>query len=202
MNVVVQKRKSWGKRIALITLLLVISAVILVGIWFFVGGGKSYIMRRIYPIQYKELVLQESTNNELDPALIFAVIRTESNFDPDAESHAGARGLMQIMPNTFSWLQSKRGETGSFTEDDLFVPDINVRYGSYYLSWLYQRYGVLETALAAYNAGPGKVDGWLADEEISADGKTLKNIPIGETRRYVESVTKYYKIYEELYDFS
>ena len=202
MNYTIKRKKSWGGRIVLILLAFVFFAALLTGMWFAIGGGREYIMKRAYPLEYEETVLEESKEAGLDPALVFAVIKTESNFDCEAESHAGARGLMQMMPETFVWLQSKRGESGAFTEEDLYTPAVNIRYGCYYLAWLCQRYEILETALAAYNAGPGNVDRWLADSETSVDGKNLSSIPIGETRRYVESVAGNYQVYKELYQIS
>ena len=119
-------------------------------------------------------------------ALILAVIKTESDFHPDAVSDAGAVGLMQLMPTTFAWLcEQKLCEPHN--KDEIFTPAVNIRYGTYYLAYLLERFGSLETALAAYNAGEGRVEEWLEDPGLSRNG-VLETVPFPETAAYIERV--------------
>ena len=128
-------------------------------------------------------------------------MKAESNFDPDATSHAGARGLMQITPDTFDWLQTKLREGVSYTADDLYTPRVNIRYGCKFLQILQDEYTEQVTALSAYNAGMGTVNRWLRDPSISEDGVELNRIPYPETERYVSAVLRNYQTYRELYEF-
>ena len=126
--------------------------------------------------------------------MILAVIRTESNFRPNAVSDAGAKGLMQLMPQTFLWLCEELQEPHSM--EKITDPETNVRFGTYYLSYLYEKFGSWRVALAAYNAGEGRVGEWLADPALTADG-TLRRIPYPETAAYVKKTLEYYTDYLE-----
>jgi Soluble lytic murein transglycosylase and related regulatory proteins (some contain LysM/invasin domains) len=151
--------------------------------------GEKYIKK------YEDEVLASSEEYGLDPALVFAVIRTESSFDPNAVSRAGAKGLMQIMPATAEWV-AFRTKT-EFDESRIFEPGYNINIGCHLLSYLLEKYnGDLRFALAAYNAGAGRVDSWLADPEYF-DGEEL-SIPFTETKNYVEKVLKAYEKYKEM----
>lgn len=149
------------------------------------------------PSQYAKAVKANAEEYSVPETLIFAVIKTESKFRSDAVSKAGAIGLMQMTPETFFWLSEKAGDDYS-DKNLLYNPEISIKYGTYYLSWLYSRFGSWETALAAYNAGHGKVDEWLKDDEYSKNG-VLVRIPFKETREYVDRVTKARDIYFKLY---
>ncbi len=165
------------------------------------SSGYRFFQKMLYPIKYEEIVGREAAANHVDPALVFAVIRAESSFRPDAKSGKDAYGLMQITEPTFEWLQTKMDDGQSYTVEDLYDPEVNIRYGCKLLSILTERYSSLETALCAYNAGMGRVGGWLADGELSSDGITLKEIPFPETENYVEKVVDSYGVYHELYQF-
>lgn len=151
-----------------------------------------------YPQKYSEYVERAADEYNLEPALIYAVIRTESNFSPNAESNAGAYGIMQVMPSSFEWLQSKRGCEGEYTADDLFNPEICIDYGCYLLKYFYDLYGDERSAVAAYNAG-FVVGDWLSDSDYSVDGKTLSKIPYPETSDYVDKVESSKEMYISLY---
>ena len=153
-------------------------------------------LRIVYPRKYIETVEHYSSVYGVPSGVIYAVIKTESNFNPHAVSSAGAVGVMQIMPSTFEWLMGLMGESHEVAA--LYDPEINIRYGTYLLRYLYDRYGQYETAFAAYNAGMGNVSEWLASEEYSKDGK-LVNIPFPETNKYVRLVTKRALQYEKIY---
>ncbi len=155
------------------------------------------LQKRFYPREYSEFVTKYSAEYNVPEALVYSVIHVESNFDPDAESHAGAKGLMQLVPDTLDWLSrllDEEAPTGEITD-----PETNIKYGTYYLRHLYDRFGSWDTALAAYNAGHGRVGNWLTDSRYSDDGVNLKNIPIEETRNYVNKVHDNLEHYNKLY---
>lgn len=135
----------------------------------------------------------------LDPAFVTAVIRNESSFRTEAVSSVGARGLMQMMPDTTEWIAGKLGDRYDF--DRLFDAETAIRYGCWYLGYLADLFGG-DTVLvcAAYHAGQGEVLGWLGDPDISPDGVSIpiSNIPISNTRTYTERVTKAYGVYDAL----
>jgi soluble lytic murein transglycosylase len=151
-----------------------------------------------YPQKYTDYVEKAAQDYSLDPALIYAVIRTESNFDPTAQSEAGAYGIMQVMPSSFEWLMEKRDTVGEYTAEDLFDPEVCIDYGSYLLKFFYDYYGTEQCAVAAYNAG-FVVSDWLEDSAYSSDGKTLNEIPYPETSSYVSKVETAKQKYIELY---
>ena len=149
----------------------------------------SWYARLRYPLEYGHILRGHAENYELDAALLAAVIYSESKFDPDAESSSGAIGLMQLLPNTAEGIALNTGGA-EFVIEDLYDPELNVRYGSFYLRRLLDRYDDLELVLAAYNAGQANVDDW-----ISAGGE----IQFPETREYVERVMDVREIYERAY---
>jgi soluble lytic murein transglycosylase len=142
-----------------------------------------------YPLRYEQIVRGHAHNYDLDPALLAAVIYQESKFKADARSSSGAIGLMQLLPATAQGIAVHTGGT-QFRTSDLYEPEINVRYGSWYLRHLLNRYGDERTALAAYNAGQDNVDRWRA----SGSG-----IEFAETRAYVKRVEELKKIYRRAY---
>lgn len=187
-----------GKRRALITVLavLLLLAGVLALVW---RSGYDALQKAAYPLKYEELVYQYAEMYELPPSLVFAVIRTESSFDPNAESLAGAKGLMQLVDSTYEWVYDRLiGDPRS--ADTIFEPEANVRCGCRLLQYLIKRFGNVETALAAYNAGSGKVTQWLKDPQYSDDGVTLKDIPYTETKNYVRRVVEAQKAYQEIYN--
>jgi soluble lytic murein transglycosylase len=142
----------------------------------------------VLPLKHEDVIRQQAQEKDLDPALIAGVIYTESHFR-HVTSHAGAVGLMQILPTTADYIAGKSGGT-QFEQGDLATPQLNIAYGSWYLSYLMHKYRDSEVlALAAYNAGPGKLDQWL--QTAAARGERFKvadHIPFAETRGYVEKV--------------
>lgn len=182
-----------ANKLKLISLLLILSVILIIIIVNTVKLG----VQTVYPRQYADIVEETAERFEIDESLLYALIKTESGFDKDAVSSVGAKGLTQITPDTFTWLQTKTGE--EYEENALFEPEISVYYGAYFLDMLLYEFGNTETALAAYHAGRGKVNEWLADPRISPDGKTLENIPYEDTSAYVKKVVRNYKKYEEIY---
>ena len=142
----------------------------------------------VLPLRHEDIIRQQAADKGLDPALIAGVIYTESRFR-DQTSHAGAKGLMQLMPSTADYIARKSGGT-RFQQGDLATPQINIAYGTWYLRYLLTKYhGNTVLALAAYNAGEGKVDQWwreAADRGENFDVAT--HIPFPETRAYVTKV--------------
>ena len=162
--------------------------------------AREHVQKQLYPRHYVEYVTRYAEQYDVPIQLVYAVIDTESGFRADATSSAGAIGLMQLMPTTFEWLteyQLKENLPARKISD----PEINVRYGVFYLRWLYDRYGHWPEACAAYNAGHGNVDAWLADDTMTdQDGRLLiAHIPLNETRAYVKRVQNAYHIYADLY---
>lgn len=179
-----------------------LAVVLLVaGIYYVVQYRRDMVYAQ-YPLKYEELIVSTAREFDLEPWHIAAVVRCESSFRERATSNVGARGLMQIMPDTGKWLAGKFGEEDTYTDDDLYDPAINLKYGAWYLKWLMDRYhGDRTLATAAYHAGQGTVDKWLANPEVSADGQTLSRIPYDSTGTYVRRVTTACEKYQELYDF-
>ena len=151
------------------------------------------------PLRHEDIIRQQAADKGLDPSLIAGVIYVESRFR-DQTSRAGAKGLMQILPSTADYIASKSGGT-AFEQGDLASPQINIAYGSWYLRYLLQHYHGNELlALAAYNAGEGKVDEWY--QQASARGEDFEvatHIPFPETRSYVGSVLEVRGRYRQEY---
>jgi len=191
-----RKKKSGCVGAVVVAVVLILCAAVFIYTDMF-SKIRIGIEHRIYPLKYEQEIIAAGEKYNLEPELIAAVIYAESKFQEDAVSDAGAKGMMQIMPETFLWLCEKRGE--SYSAEDLYDPFINIDYGAYYLSWLYEHFGDIYTACAAYNAGIGAVEGWLESEAYSSDGVTLRNIPYGETSGYVAKIQSAVNKYRELY---
>ena len=158
------------------------------------------IFKYFYPIKYEGNIITYSQRYDVDPHLVAAVIRTESNFKEDAVSHKAAIGLMQIMPETGIWI-AENMELKDFEVKKLDDPEINIAMGCWYLNNLNNEFeGNIELVLAAYNGGRGNVQKWLKDDQYSKDGKTIDNIPFEETDKYVKKVKTNYNIYLKLYN--
>ena len=180
-------KRMINKVVIFLILLFIISSVIGVAVY-----GK-------YPLYYKDDIGRSSKNHDIDPYLVAALIDVESNFNKDALSPKDARGLMQITEKTGEW-GFEQLEIEAFEKEKLFIPEVNIEIGTWYLQRLNQEFdGDLDLVLAAYNGGSGNVSKWLKNEEYSKDGKTLDNIPFKETENYVKKVNSGYKNYKKLY---
>jgi peptidoglycan lytic transglycosylase len=161
------------------------------------AGAFVYLQRAMppwyarlwYPLRYAAVVRQDAREDRLDAALLAAVIETESKFDPNAHSSAGAVGLMQLTPQTAQGIAEATGGT-RFRVSDLTSPELSIRYGAWYLRHLLDRYGDERLALAAYNAGEDNVDRWQRSHE---------GIQFPETRAYVDRVEHLKTIYRRAY---
>ena len=150
----------------------------------------------LYPIKYSSYVKKYAATYALPVSLVYSVINVESGFDKNAKSAVGAVGLMQLLLSTASEIAVKLGET--FNEQDLYNPEINIKYGCFYLNYLLNMFsGDVTNAVASYNAGFNKVISWLDNSEYSKNGK-LTNIPVSETKNYVRKVNNNLKIYKTI----
>jgi soluble lytic murein transglycosylase len=148
------------------------------------------------PLRHEDIIRQQAEDKRVDPALIAAVIYAESRFR-DQTSHAGAKGLMQILPSTARFIARRSGGT-AFRESDLADPQVNIAYGSWYLRYLLDRYGGSEPlALAAYNGGETNLDRWLARSARRDRAFTANDIPFSETRAYVDRVLRLQERYRD-----
>jgi soluble lytic murein transglycosylase len=175
------------RRVVPITVLVLAVAV---GAVYLRNGEPKWLDRIRYPLRYEQIVRGHAKNYDLDPALLAAVIYQESKFRADAKSNSGAIGLMQLRPETAEGIAIRTGGA-RFRVSDLYNPEINVRYGSWYLRHLLDKYGDEKDALAAYNAGQRNVDEWRAEG---------KSIQFPETRAYVERVEHLKHVYARAYD--
>ncbi|MBQ8183513.1 MAG: lytic transglycosylase domain-containing protein [Clostridia bacterium] len=173
-----------------VLILLVVSVIITV-------NSVSLVLQTVYPREYSDLIESYAEAYDIDKSLLYALVECESGFDKNAVSSVGAKGLTQITPETFQWLQTKTGE--DYTDDALFEPEISVKYGAFFLSMLLDEFGDTKTALAAYHAGRGKVNEWLDNTEYSSDGKKLDEIPFEDTALYAGKVMKVREWYCKIY---
>ena len=183
------KKEDTSKRKAIVWTVLCLVFVCVIA--FFLRGVLVY---KAFPLNYVDEIKNYSGEYSIDEYLISAVIATESGFDATAESSSGAMGLMQIMPDTGVWAAQKIG-IESFDVQMLNDPDVNIRIGCWYLNYLKDKYdGDAKKVLAAYNAGPSRVDDWVDNDGV------LREIPFVETENYVVKVQRNYNIYKGLYD--
>ena len=192
-----RRRAKRRRRSVLPTLLaLVVLLALLFGVIWIARKPLPQAQQESYPIRYSQEVEAAAGEFSLEPAYLYAIILAESSFRPNAVSSVGALGLMQIMPETGKWIAKKFDMGDTFTVDMLTDPAVNVRFGSWYLNFLLNRYdGDMRCATAAYHAGQGNVDKWLKDPAYSEDGETLAVIASATTDNYVNKVMKYYEKY-------
>ncbi len=150
-----------------------------------------------YPVKYYEEVSKYSKAYNIRPEIILSVIKVESSFKRKAVSEKGAKGLMQITDSTAEFIAKRLDES----DYDIFSAETNIKFGSYYLSYLLTRFSNDEVALCAYNAGEGTVSSWLNDKRYSNDQKTLTKIPYPETANYLRRIKKCLKKYLKYYGY-
>lgn len=176
--------------LAMIAVCLIISAVTVFWV-------LPNVLRSRFKLEHADLIKAYSEQYELDPALVCGVIYTESGFRTNATSRVGAKGLMQIMPDTGREIAEALGET--FDENNLFDPEVSIRYGCYYLREQLDRFDQNEAVtLAAYNAGPHRAELWISEYGLDSKGH-IRYIPFGETDRYVDKVLQAKENYAMLY---
>lgn len=178
---------------------LCICIVILIGIGYGVWHNEDFQRKYIYPYPYKQIVEFYANRYEIDEYLVAGVALAESKIEPDAKSVHGALGVMQIMPETATWI-AKQIEDDNFSISEMYNPEKNIKYGVWYLSSLNDEfYGNKVLMLAAYNAGRGNVREWMEKYGWNKNFSDYKQIPYPETREYVERVLKNEQEYKKLY---
>ncbi len=203
-----KNKKNTAVKAVVISVLSVLTVVFL-GIFILSAASRIHknaadkLNKSMYPLRYENYVEKYCKEFDVDKCLVYGVIKTESGFDPNATSPVGAIGLMQLMPDTFTWLQNYRTE---FMPDkildskELYKPKLNIEYGVYLLRYLLDMYdGNTALAICAYNAGNGNIDEWLAQGIITPDNVDPDNIPFPETANYLVKVQAASEKYRELY---
>jgi soluble lytic murein transglycosylase len=171
-------------------LALLVAGVALLGGYAYVHFSQPAFWARLWhPLHYEQIIQGHAAHYHLDPALLAAVIYQESRFRAGARSASGAIGLMQLLPSTAQGIADHTGGT-RYKPSDLYDPEINVRYGAWYLRHLMDKYGTERLALAAYNAGQDNVDKWLAEGS---------GIAFPETRAYINRVESLKRLYRRIY---
>ena len=188
-----------GKKKIIIAVVCIIVASVAIG--FIYDAVMNRAEAKDYPREYSEYVEKWAKEYGVPEYIVYSVIKAESDFDPNTVSSADAVGLMQIRAaessNTFEYIAGMVGD--KYDPSLHFDPNTNIKYGTYYLSYLYSRFDNWSTVFAAYNGGEGNVSKWLKDPTCSLDGKTLYRIPFTETKVYVQKVNDYCKAYRRLY---
>src|SRR5918998_1767131 len=198
-----KRRRAKRRRVLLRRALLVVGTLVIatVALLAIVRPFADKAVQEIaLPLRHEDIIRQQAEAKDLDPSLIAGVIYVESRLR-DQTSVAGAKGLMQILPSTADYIATKSGGT-AFEQGDLATPQINIAYGSWYLRYLLQHYEGNELlALAAYNAGEGKVDEWYRDASTRGeDFEAESHIPFPETRDYVSRVLDVRERYKREYE--
>ncbi|RAV10565.1 lytic transglycosylase domain-containing protein [Paenibacillus contaminans] len=180
------RKKRWFALVLLVVLLVLFYS-------------SDWLGKIMYPIQFRDGIEASSKKHKVDPLLVAAIIRVESNYRTDPRSKKGAIGIMQIMPDTAEWLFEREGFR-SFSLADLDDPYINIEVGTKYLNLLSIQFkDNLTQVIAAYNAGPGNVNKWLKNGTWDGTFENVAQIPFWETRGYVQRVWYYYKKYMNIY---
>lgn len=187
------KKEKNNKRKNFIKMLLAMLIIAGISIWI----SQDAILSLLYPRKYSETVKKYSTEFNVDPNLVYAVIKAESNFNENATSSKGTKGLMQLMDLTAKDVAKKANLnlTQEEISNRLLDVDLNICIGTKYLQILQEKYQNIELALTAYNAGIGTVDNWIEKGILKKDGSNIENVPYKETNNYVRKIMRDYKIY-------
>lgn len=161
-------------------------------------ANSAVVVKILYPLEYRTVILRESKRNSIDPSLVTAIIFEESRFKPDATSKAGAIGLMQLMPSTAKWAAARIGYK-KISEEELYKPDVNIKIGTWYLRYLFDKYKREDLVIAAYNSGHQNVDKWMKDQGAEKDSEGKLKIAFKETRNFVSKVERTKEIYRRTY---
>lgn len=190
-----RRRKKTNAPILIILSVVVLCLFVIIGLKLTEKVATEFD-KYTYPLRYTDIIYKYADEFNVPKSVILAMVKVESGFDPDAQSPVGACGLMQLMPDTFEWISTKLGESHSV--GNIFDPDTNIKYGVYYISFLYDKYKNWECVYAAYNAGQGNVNKWLKDDRYSENG-VLTDIPFEETSNHVKKLNTARNKYLELY---
>lgn len=191
-------KKSGKKNVKLLIIFLII---ILLLILFGPLKIQNRILEMMYPREYENFVSLYSKEYNVDENLVYAIIKAESNFDPDAVSGKSAKGLMQIVDETA--MDVAKALSLNISQEELTERlndvDLNINLGTKYISMLLEKYENIALALTAYNAGIGTVDNWIKKGTLKSDGSDIENIPYKETNQYVRKILRDYDIYQKIY---
>ena len=186
------------KKIAKVIAILIAVILIIIAI-FRISNIQEILGKKIYKQQYSEYVNKYAQMYDIDPLWIYAIIKVESNFNKDAKSNSGAKGLMQLMDSTATE-QAKKLKIENFESNMLFDPEINIMIGTKYFDDLLSKYDEnYYLAIAAYNGGIGNVDTWIEKGIISKDRSNIENVPYKETNVYVRKTINCYSMYKKIY---
>ena len=189
-----KERNLKRRKVFIVTIII---AILILGTIIF--KPQNYVLRKIYKLEYSEYVYKYSEQNNLDPYLVFSIIKNESKFNRNIESQSGAIGLMQLMEETAIEMANEIGQE-VVTKEALYNPDTNIKIGTKYFAYLLKHYKEnTGLAIAAYNAGMGNVDSWIKNGIIKEDGSDLENIPYKETNNHVRKILRDYEIYKNIW---
>lgn len=210
-----EQRESYRLPVAL-TASIIVMALVCIGLFTGQKLMEAYLTRcqqeraaayqRVvdaHPMQYRDIIDRYAAQYNLHPAFVCAIILNESSFNTSAESRVGARGLMQLMPDTADWIAHKLDLDGIYAVDQLWEAETNIRFGCWYLNYLSRLFGGdAVTVASAYHAGQGEISSWLSNASYAPDGRALSldAMPDGPTKTYAGRVTRDYAIYDALYD--
>lgn len=199
-----KRKKKINKRPVIVAVVILLAAIGWLGYLYheqIIDKAKNIPYSFSYPTEYEEYVIKYCKKYDCDPVLVFAVIKVESGFDEDAVSEVGARGLMQLMEDAYDWIKYRLDDQREHTYDDIFDPELNIQYGTYYLSYLMNKYdGSIELSAAAYHCGMGLVDSWIEDGTIDPENFDDADIPEENdaTSNYVRKIRKAYDNYKKI----
>lgn len=194
-----QKESNLMTKKTIVMLLILILVLALGFILFKIVRVQDIVLKAIYPTEFSEYVEKYAEENNVDKYLVYAIIKAESNFNPEVTSGSGAKGLMQLMEET-AIERSNVIYDEAVASHDLYDPETNIALGCSYFAYLLGLYdGNTVLALTAYNAGLGNVEQWIKNEIIKPDGSDIENIPYKETNNYVRKILNSYQMYLKIY---
>ncbi|REE78877.1 soluble lytic murein transglycosylase [Paenibacillus taihuensis] len=186
-----KRRNKFRRRVVLILCIALLTLLFVRSEW---------MSHWLYPVKYREDIVISANNYKLEPHLVAAIIRVETNYKTGVVSKKGAIGVMQLMPDTAKWIIERGGFTNVTLESISNRADVGIEIGAWYLNSLYNQFdGNMYTTIAAYNAGPGTVNRWLKGGTWDGQLDTIDQVPYGETRHYIQRVIYYYNKYKDLY---
>ncbi|MBR6102732.1 MAG: lytic transglycosylase domain-containing protein [Ruminococcus sp.] len=200
------KKKKRKKKKKTNYVLIIIIALVMVIIVTFVYIFRDKISEKIkdygpsvfMTTDYEEYVLKYAKQDNIDPRFVFAIINTESHFNPKVTSDVGARGLMQIMEDAYNWIKFRMNDEREHTFDDMYDPELNIEYGTFLLSYLYEKFdNSYELTAAAYHGGMNAVEGWIENGTVDPKNFNLDDVPSNVTANYIYKVMKAYNKYKE-----
>lgn len=196
-----KKKKSSGNSTVIVIVTLVLAIVVVIAVIFrdkISEKIQDYGPNVFMTTDYEEYVLKYSKEYDMDPRFIFAIINTESHFNPDATSNVGARGLMQLMEEAYDWVKFRMDDDRAHTFDDMYDPELNIEYGTFMLKFLYDKFDhSYELTAAAYHGGMNAVDTWINDGTVDPDNFRLEDVPSDVTANYIYKVMNAYNKYKE-----